>query len=590
MNARKSRRHGVQPVPVLKYVGWFLVGFIVAAVIGGLLQAILPKWKALQFVMGMLIAYTGAEFARRRFEADQGRALVGGERWRLLIGSSIVVASVTTLAIAVLIQAYNDRLFTFRKVPVGMSLLFGLAGLVVYAPVFWFSYWWKNARSELTAHVPEDAAPPPKVRVLVIGNGGREHALAWKFAQSPRVMEVIVAPGNAGTAREGKCRNVEVAVTDLDRLLALARREHVTVTVVGPEIPLVAGVVDRFRAAGLRIFGPTAAAAQLEGSKAYAKDFLARHGIPTAFHSVFTEIEPAMAYLREKGAPIVVKADGLAAGKGVIVATSLREAEDAVRDMLSGNAFGQAGARVVIEEFLEGEEASFISMVDGRTALPMATSQDHKRVGDGDTGPNTGGMGAYSPAPVVTPEVHERVMREVVNPTVKGMIADGIPFTGFLYAGLMIGADGAPRVIEFNVRFGDPETQPVMLRLQSDLLPLVEAAVDGQLHQITVRWNPRPALGVVMAAENYPATPRTGDEIHGLDVPQAVGTKVFHAGTRLESGNRVVTSGGRVLCVTALGDDVPDAQRNAYEGVSHIHWGGEFHRHDIGWRAIRRGR
>ncbi|HLM52529.1 MAG TPA: phosphoribosylamine--glycine ligase [Pseudoxanthomonas sp.] len=428
------------------------------------------------------------------------------------------------------------------------------------------------------------------MNILVIGGGGREHALAWKFAQSPRVMEVIVAPGNAGTAREAKCRNVEVAVTDLDGLLALARRENVAVTVVGPEIPLVAGVVDRFRAAGLRIFGPTAAAARLEGSKAYAKDFLARHGIPTAFHSVFTETGPALAYLREKGAPIVVKADGLAAGKGVIVATSLREAEDAVRDMLSGNAFGQAGARVVIEEFLEGEEASFISMVDGKTALPMATSQDHKRVGDGDTGPNTGGMGAYSPAPVVTPEVHERVMREVVNPTVKGMVADGIPFTGFLYAGLMIGADGAPRVIEFNVRFGDPETQPVMLRLQSDLLPLVEAAVDGRLHQATVRWNPRPALGVVMAAENYPATPRTGDEIRGLDVPQAVGTKVFHAGTRLEPGDRVVTSGGRVLCVTALGDDVPDAQRNAYEGASHISWDGEFHRHDIGWRAIQRGR
>ncbi|MBP7366367.1 MAG: phosphoribosylamine--glycine ligase, partial [Pseudoxanthomonas sp.] len=342
------------------------------------------------------------------------------------------------------------------------------------------------------------------MKVLVIGSGGREHALAWKLAQSPRVSEVIVAPGNAGTATEAGCRNAPVPVTDLDGLLQLARDEGVALTVVGPEGPLVAGVVDRFRAAGLRVFGPSAAAAQLEGSKAYAKDFLARHRIPTAFYSVFTQVEPALAYVRDKGAPIVVKADGLAAGKGVIVAMTLAEAEDAVRDMLSGNAFGEAGARVVVEEFLEGEEASFISMVDGRTALPMATSQDHKRVGDGDTGPNTGGMGAYSPAPVVTDAVHARVMAEVVNPTVAGMIADGIPFTGFLYAGLMIDASGAPKVIEFNVRFGDPETQPVMLRLQSDLVELVEAAIDGRLHQTRAQWDPRPSLGVVMAARPYP--------------------------------------------------------------------------------------
>ncbi|HEY5971469.1 MAG TPA: phosphoribosylamine--glycine ligase, partial [Pseudoxanthomonas sp.] len=334
------------------------------------------------------------------------------------------------------------------------------------------------------------------MKILVIGSGGREHALAWKLAQSPRVSEVIVAPGNAGTATEPKCRNANVAATNIDGLLGLAQNAKVALTVVGPETPLVAGVVDRFRAAGLRIFGPTAAAAQLEGSKAYAKDFLARHGIPTAFYSVFTDVEPALAYVREKGAPIVVKADGLAAGKGVIVATTLQEAEAAVIDMLSGNAFGNAGARVVIEEFLDGEEASFISMVDGKTALPMATSQDHKRVGDGDTGPNTGGMGAYSPAPVVTPEVHARVMREVVEPTVQGMIADGIPFTGFLYAGLMIDKSGAPKVIEFNVRFGDPETQPVMMRLQSDLLDLVEAAIDERLDEVEAAWDPRPALGV----------------------------------------------------------------------------------------------
>ena len=426
-------------------------------------------------------------------------------------------------------------------------------------------------------------------KVLVIGSGGREHALAWKLAQSPRVTEVLVAPGNAGTATEARCRNVPVKVTDIEGLLALARDEGVSLTVVGPEVPLVAGVVDRFRAAGLRIFGPTAAAAQLEGSKAYAKDFLKRHGIPTAFYAVHTDVEAALAYIREKGAPIVVKADGLAAGKGVIVAMTLEEAEAAVRDMLSGNAFGDAGARVVIEEFLEGEEASFISMVDGRTALPMATSQDHKRVGDGDTGPNTGGMGAYSPAPVVTPEVHARVMREVVEPTVQGMIADGVPFTGFLYAGLMIDASGAPKVIEFNVRFGDPETQPVMLRLQSDLVDLVEAAIDGRLHETRAQWDPRPSLGVVMAARPYPDAPLTGDVIHGLNAVPA-GAKVFHAGTALDASGNVVSAGGRVLCVAALGDSVGDAQRRAYAGVDAIHWANEFHRSDIGWRAIERER
>src|SRR5690606_2928214 len=434
---------------------------------------------------------------------------------------------------------------------------------------------------------PFPRIPTHMSKVLVIGSGGREHALAWKLAQSPRVSEVIVAPGNAGTAAEAKCRNAAVKVTDLEGLLQLARDEGVAVTVVGPEVPLVAGVVDRFRGAGLRIFGPTAAAAQLEGSKAFAKDFLARHGIPTAFYAVHTQVEAALAYIRQKGAPIVVKADGLAAGKGVIVAMTLEEAEAAVRDMLSGNAFGDAGARVVIEEFLEGEEASFISMVDGRTALPMATSQDHKRVGDGDTGPNTGGMGAYSPAPVVTPDVHARIMREVVEPTVAGMAADGIPFTGFLYAGLMIDASGAPKVIEFNVRFGDPETQPVMLRLQSDLLDLVEAALDGRLHEVQAQWDPRPSLGVVMAARPYPESPVTGDPIHGLDaVPADV--KVFHAGTALDADGKVVSAGGRVLCVTALGDSVADAQRRAYTGVDAIRWEHAFCRRDIGWRAIAR--
>ncbi|MDQ3494628.1 MAG: phosphoribosylamine--glycine ligase [Pseudomonadota bacterium] len=425
------------------------------------------------------------------------------------------------------------------------------------------------------------------MKLLVIGAGGREHALAWKLAQSPRVTEVLVAPGNAGTAHEDKCRNVAVAATDFDALLALARDEHVDLTVVGPEQPLVAGVVDRFRAEGLRIFGPTAAAARLEGSKAYAKDFLARHGIPTARYAVHHKLDAALAYLHAQGAPVVIKADGLAAGKGVVVAMTLDEAETALRDMLAGNAFGAAGARVVIEEYLIGEEASFISIVDGATALPMATSQDHKRVGDGDTGPNTGGMGAYSPAPVVTPEVHARVMREVVEPTVRGMAADSSPFTGFLYAGLMIDKAGAPKVIEFNVRFGDPETQPVLMRLQSDLLDLIEAAVDGSLSGRQAQWDPRPALGVVMAAQGYPAAPRTGDVINTWDVPDVSDTKVFHAGTRLE-GEHAVTAGGRVLCVTALGDTVAEAQQRAYAEVAGISWPGEFHRHDIGWRAIGR--
>lgn len=425
------------------------------------------------------------------------------------------------------------------------------------------------------------------MKILVIGSGGREHALAWKLAQSPRATEILVAPGNAGTAREDKCRNVDVPATDLDGLLALAAREAVALTVVGPEGPLVAGIVDRFRDAGQRIFGPTAAAARLEGSKAFAKDFLARHGVPSAHYAVHADVDAALAHVRDKGAPIVIKADGLAAGKGVVVATTLAEAEAAVSDMLAGNAFGAAGSRVVIEEFLDGEEASFICIVDGKTALPMATSQDHKRVGDGDTGPNTGGMGAYSPAPVVTPEVHARILREVVEPTVAGMAADGTPFTGFLYAGLMIDEAGAPKVIEFNVRFGDPETQPVMMRLQSDLLDLAEAAVEGRLDGVAARWDPRPSLGVVMAAENYPGTPRIGDAINSWDVPDVGDTKVFHAGTRVEGGH-VVTAGGRVLCVCALGDSVADAQRRAYAEVAGISWPGEFHRHDIGWRAIER--
>ncbi|SER56750.1 phosphoribosylamine--glycine ligase [Halopseudomonas bauzanensis] len=424
------------------------------------------------------------------------------------------------------------------------------------------------------------------MNVLIIGSGGREHALAWKVAQDERVEKVFVAPGNAGTAIEAKCENLAIDVLELDKLADFAAA-NVALTIVGPEAPLVAGVVDLFRERGLQCYGPTAGAAQLEGSKAFTKDFLARHKIPTADYANFTEVEPALAYLRDKGAPIVIKADGLAAGKGVIVAMTLAEAEAAVRDMLAGNAFGAAGSRVVIEEFLDGEEASFIVMVDGEHVLPMATSQDHKRVGDGDTGPNTGGMGAYSPAPVVTSAVHQRVMDGVIWPTVRGMAAEGNVYTGFLYAGLMIDKSGAPKVIEFNCRFGDPETQPIMLRLQSSLVELIEAALAGNLDRTDARWDPRPSLGVVLAAGGYPGDYTKGQVINGLDQATSVDGKVFHAGTALQDGN-VVTQGGRVLCATALGDSVKAAQQGAYDLAEKISWDGCFYRSDIGYRAIER--
>ncbi|PPC79019.1 phosphoribosylamine--glycine ligase [Pokkaliibacter plantistimulans] len=424
------------------------------------------------------------------------------------------------------------------------------------------------------------------MKVLVIGNGGREHALAWQVAQHPQVEKVFVAPGNAGTALEAKLENVAIDVLALDALADFAAQNNVDLTIVGPEAPLVAGVVDLFRSRDLPIFGPTKGAAQLEGSKAFTKDFLARHQIPTAEYQNFTEVEPALAYLREKGAPIVIKADGLAAGKGVIVAMTLAEAEEAVRDMLSGNAFGEAGCRVVIEEFLEGEEASFIVMVDGEHVLPMATSQDHKRVGDGDTGPNTGGMGAYSPAPVVTDIVFQRAMNEVILPTVRGMAAEGNEYTGFLYAGLMITADGTPKVIEFNCRFGDPETQPIMLRLKSSLLELCQAALDKRLDQTHAEWDERASIGVVLAAAGYPGSYPKGDVI-SLPATLPEGTKIFHAGTRLENG-QPVTNGGRVLCVTAMGNSVKEAQQRAYELVHQTSWEGMFFRNDIAWRAIAR--
>ncbi|UCJ18202.1 phosphoribosylamine--glycine ligase [Pseudomonas sp. MM211] len=426
------------------------------------------------------------------------------------------------------------------------------------------------------------------MNVLIIGSGGREHALAWKVAQDKRVEKVFIAPGNAGTATEAKCENVAIDVLDIQALADFAE-QNVQLTIVGPEAPLVKGVVDLFRTRKLDIFGPTAAAAQLEGSKAFTKDFLARQNIPTADYQNFTEVEPALAYLREKGAPIVIKADGLAAGKGVIVALTLQEAEDAVRDMLAGNAFGEAGSRVVIEEFLDGEEASFIVMVDGENVLPMATSQDHKRVGDADSGPNTGGMGAYSPAPVVTAEVHKRVMDEVIYPTVRGMAAEGNVYTGFLYAGLMIDKAGKPKVIEFNCRFGDPETQPIMVRLESSLVLLVEAALAKALDKVEARWDPRPTVGVVLAAGGYPGDYAKGDVIEGLDDAATLEGKVFHAGTALKDG-QVVTAGGRVLCATAIGASVADAQQQAYRLAEKIRWNGMFHRNDIGYRAIARER
>ena len=427
------------------------------------------------------------------------------------------------------------------------------------------------------------------MKVLIVGSGGREHALAWKCAASERVSDVLVAPGNAGTALEPGVRNVAVGAEDIDGLLELAANEQVGLTIVGPEVPLVNGIVDRFREAEFACFGPDAAGARLEGSKAFTKDFLAKYGIPTAQYRNFEELEAALAYVRAQGAPIVVKADGLAAGKGVIVAQTLQEAEAAITGMLSGGSFGDAGHRVVIEEFLEGEEASFIVITDGRNVLSLASSQDHKARDEGDTGPNTGGMGAYSPAPVVTPEIEARILKDVIQPTLAGLRAEGIIYTGFLYAGLMISADGTPKVIEFNCRMGDPETQPIMARLRSDLVDICEATLDGRLADIDADWDSRAALGVVMAAGGYPASYAKGKTITGLDDCSTGSVKVFHAGTAME-GDDVVTSGGRVLCVVGLGDSVSSASREAYDCVGSIDWEGAYYRRDIGHRAIARER
>jgi phosphoribosylamine---glycine ligase len=424
------------------------------------------------------------------------------------------------------------------------------------------------------------------MKVLVIGSGGREHALAWKVAQSPRVTEIHVAPGNAGTALEPRTRNVDVAADDVPGLVRHALAERIDLTIVGPEGPLVLGVTDAFEAAGLRCFGPSRAAAQLEGSKAFSKDFLRRHGIPTAAYATFTRGDFDPAWVLAQRAPLVVKADGLAAGKGVVICATAAEAVETTQAMFDGR-YGTAGERVVIEEFLEGEEASFIAMVDGSHVLPLATSQDHKRLGDGDAGPNTGGMGAYSPAPVVTPAVHERAMHEVMWPTVRALAAEGTPYVGFLYAGLMIAADGTPKVLEFNCRFGDPETQPILARLRSDLTTLCEAALEGRLSKIEVDWDPRAAVGVVLAAGGYPETVRKGDVIHGLEAAARLPGKVFHAGTAMRDGD-VVTHGGRVLCAVGLGDTVRAAQRQAYDLVGAIRWEGMQYRRDIGYRAIER--
>ncbi len=425
------------------------------------------------------------------------------------------------------------------------------------------------------------------MKVLIIGGGGREHALAWKVAQSQQVTTVYVAPGNAGTASEPKMENVAIGVEDIDALIQFAQQNEVALTIVGPEAPLVIGVVDAFEKVGLRCFGPSQGAAQLEGSKAFTKEFLERHNIPTASYGNFTEITPATEYIKQQGAPIVVKADGLAAGKGVILAQTESEAIAAVEDMLAGNAFGDAGHRVVIEEFLQGEEASFICMVDGKNILPMATSQDHKAAHDGDTGPNTGGMGAYSPAPVVTPELFERIMTQVIEPTVKGMAAEGHPYTGFLYAGVMIDSDGVPKVLEYNCRFGDPETQPIMMRLKSDLVELCNAAIDKKLDQTSAEWDERVAMGIVIAAGGYPGDYPKGDVISGLGIGESASAKVFHAGTKID-GENIVTAGGRVLCATALGNSVSEAQKNSYNLAKNISWNGAWHRNDIGHRAISR--
>ncbi|MBK1643717.1 phosphoribosylamine--glycine ligase [Thiocapsa imhoffii] len=427
------------------------------------------------------------------------------------------------------------------------------------------------------------------MQILIVGGGGREHALAWKAAQSPRAERVFVAPGNGGTATEPKVENLPIAADDIPALCRFATEQAIDLTIVGPEAPLVAGLVDAFETAGLRCFGPRQAAAQLEGSKAFTKDFLARHQIPTAAYGVFTEPAPALAYLREVGVPIVIKADGLAAGKGVILAEDLATAETAVLDMLDAGRFGQAGARVVIEEWLRGEEASFIVMVDGAHVLPFASSQDHKARDDGDRGPNTGGMGAYSPAPIVTPAIHERILREVIEPTVAGLAAEGIPYRGFLYAGLMIAPDGTPKVLEYNCRLGDPETQPLLMRLESDLVELCLAAIAGRLDQVTTAWDPRPALGVVMAAGGYPDSYATGHPISGLDAALPADVKVFQAGTKAD-GSAILTNGGRVLCVTALGDSVSAAQSLAYQAVERIGWEHCQFRRDIGYRAIERER
>ncbi len=426
------------------------------------------------------------------------------------------------------------------------------------------------------------------MNVLIIGGGGREHALAWKTAQSDNVSQVFVAPGNAGTALEPNLTNVDIGVEDIEAQVAFAKENQIELTIIGPEVPLVLGVVNAFKAAGLKCFGPDKDAAQLEGSKAFSKDFLAKHNIPTAAYDVFTEIEPAHAYLDKVGAPIVIKADGLAAGKGVILADTIEEAKEAVSDMLAGNKFGDAGSRVVIEEFLVGEEASFIVMADGKNILPMATSQDHKARNNGDTGPNTGGMGAYTPAPVVTPEIHDCIMKTVIEPTIEGMAKDGLPYTGFLYAGVMIDANGVPKVLEFNCRFGDPETQPIMMRLQSDLAELCLAAIDGKLDSVTAKWDQRAALGVVMAAGGYPDTYRKADVISGLENASAADLKVFHAGTALNDAGEVITSGGRVLCITALGDTVSNAQKRAYEGLKQVSWEQAYFRIDIGHHAVSR--
>lgn len=573
--------------PVFKYVMWFFAGLFIVGIPIGILQEILPGWLPLQALLGLGMIFGAAEFARWRFGVDHGRGFSPSERFRMFVASEVVLFLFLLLGLSLMIQMHNSGPFAFRKIPMGFALLGAIGATVVYALPLWLSYWIRNGSLDAAdaAESPARAAPRAPVNVMVIGSGGREHALAWKLAQSPRVAAVVVAPGNAGTARERKCRNVAVDIKDIDALVQLARREHIGITVVGPEGPLVAGVVDRFRAEGLRIFGPTAAAAQLEGSKAFAKDFLARHAIPTAHYAVHTDVDAALAYIREKGAPIVVKADGLAAGKGVSIVEDYAQAEAAVKECMVRKRFGDAGKRLLIEDFLQGEEISVHAITDGHNILPLCLAQDHKRVGDGDSGENTGGMGTYSPLPQVEEATSDQIQEEIIVRSVHAMNREEVPFRGTMFVGVMLTKQG-PRVLEYNVRFGDPETQTILARLKGDLFEILSATVDGKLDQVQADWDERTAVTVVLASGGYPRDFAKGYKIHGLEYDLGPDVMVFHAGTKKVDGEWF-TNGGRVLSVTALGQDLQEARAKAYAAIEKIRFDKMIYRKDIGWRGMK---